>query len=321
MIKSRVFISCGQRGSAENPSTELGVAAIVKGLLEGLGYEVYIAGEQHSLNGFTENILSILEKSEYYLFIDFRREEIVIENEKQQNKITQKYRGSLFSHQELGIATYLRKEHTLIFQERGVLERDGIKGFVQANPITFRSRKELPSTIIETISKECWHTGWRIELLMEREADEHEDTFYQPMTSDVRFFHIRVTNNHNLKTAHECLVYLTSIIDLSNGSIRHPPLVEFKWKAVKTKSVAILPNQFRYLDAFFVERHIPNIVYLGINPFLLDFTGVYPPYMINGPGDYELEYVLVSREFQILTTRFRLHIGANLDDLGLVEIQ
>ncbi|MDP9288314.1 MAG: hypothetical protein M3P08_08965 [Thermoproteota archaeon] len=90
---------------------------------------------------------------------------------------------------------------------------------------------------------------------------------------------------------------------------------------MKTKSVAILPNQFRYLDAFFVERHIPNVVYLGINPFLLDFTGVYPPYMINGPGDYELEYVLVSREFQILTTRFHLHIGANLDDLGLVEIQ
>jgi hypothetical protein len=62
----------------------------------------------------------MLEKSEYYLFIDFRREELG----------SQRFRGSLFSHQELGIATYLKKEHILIFQERGVLERDGIKGYV-----------------------------------------------------------------------------------------------------------------------------------------------------------------------------------------------
>jgi hypothetical protein len=75
------------------------------------------------LNGFTENILPMLEKSEYYLFIDFRREEIG----------SQRFRGSLFSHQELGIATYLKKEHILIFQEKGVLDRDGIKGFIQVS--------------------------------------------------------------------------------------------------------------------------------------------------------------------------------------------
>jgi hypothetical protein len=34
MIRSRIFISCGQRGKAEDPSSELGVATIVKGRLQ-----------------------------------------------------------------------------------------------------------------------------------------------------------------------------------------------------------------------------------------------------------------------------------------------
>ena len=35
-----------------------------------------MAVEQHSLTGFTENILSALEKCDTYLFIDFRREHL-----------------------------------------------------------------------------------------------------------------------------------------------------------------------------------------------------------------------------------------------------
>jgi hypothetical protein len=139
--------------------------------------------------------------------------------------------------------------------------------------------------------------------------------------SDTRFYHVRVTNNNNLKTAHECQVYLTNITNLNNGRIQRPPLVEFKWKPMRTKSVEILPRQPRYFDAFFVEIRTPNVVHLGINPFLLDFTGYYLPYTINGPGDYELEYVLVSQEFHTVRQNFRLHIGTNLDELIFVMHQ
>jgi hypothetical protein len=317
MIKSRVFISCGQHGSSDDLTSELGIAMIVKRRLEELGFEVYIAIEQHTLSGFTENILPTLQDSEYYLFIDFNREKIITESKNERYDIEFKYRGSLFSHQELGIATFLKKEHTLVFQEKGVLEKDGIKGFVQSNPITFDNRKILPNKIIEVITSEQWHTGWRNRLLVEREEDEHEDTFYYSTASDVRFFHVKVTNNHNLKTAHECSVYLNSITDLNDRTVRCPPVVEFKWQAMKTESVMILPNQARYFDALFVEKHIPNIVHLGINPCLLDFSGFYQPYIIAAPGDYELEFELTSREFQSLRTKFRLHIGTNLDDLRL----
>ncbi len=72
-------------------------------MLEECGFEVYVAPDQHSLEGFTQNILSNLEKSEYYLFIDFIREEI--ENKEEKSKTSRNFRGSLFTHQELGIAT------------------------------------------------------------------------------------------------------------------------------------------------------------------------------------------------------------------------
>jgi hypothetical protein len=320
LIKSRIFISCGQRGSQIDPNSEISIITSLKNLLEGLDFEVYVGVEQHSLQGFTENILSALEKCEYYLFIDFTRNQIINENE-EYDKIDQKYRGSLFSHQELGIAVYLKKEHTLIFQEKEVLERDGIKGFIQANPITFDERKDLPTRVIEAIKKEGWHTGWRNELQMERRNEEYVDTFYLPTGSCVRFFHVLVKNNHNLKTAYECSVYLTSITDLTNGLVRRPPLVEFKWEPMKTKSVTILPKQTRAFDAFFVEKHLPNVIHLAINPFLVDFSGIYLPYIITGPGKYELEYTMVSPEFGSLLHRFYLHIGTNLDHLEFAVIE
>jgi hypothetical protein len=179
------------------------------------------------------------------------------------------------------------------------------------------NRRILPNKIMEVITSEQWHTGWRNRLFVEREEDEHEDTFYVPTGSDVRFFHVKVTNNHNLKTAHECSVYLNSITNLNDGTVRRPPIVEFKWQGMKNESVIILPIQTRCFDAFFVEKQIPNIIHLGINPFLLDFSGFYQPYIITAPGDYELQFELASREFQSIRTRFSLHIGTNLEDLRL----
>jgi hypothetical protein len=176
----------------------------------------------------------------------------------------------------------------------------------------------LPNKIIEEVTREGWKTGWRNELIMERTDDDYVDSFYMLTNSSARFFHIKVTNNNNERTAHDCLVYLTKITDSSNGSEQHPPLVEFKWQAMKTENVAILQNQSRKFDAFLVEVQTPNVVHLGINQFLLDFNGYYLPYTLFGPGEYELEYVIISQEFHPLRQIFKLHIGTTLEELRLV---
>jgi hypothetical protein len=57
-----------------------------------LRFDAYIAVEEQTLRGLTENIFARLANSEYFLFDDFKRDRLEGSNE---------HRGSLFSHQEL----------------------------------------------------------------------------------------------------------------------------------------------------------------------------------------------------------------------------
>jgi hypothetical protein len=104
--KAKVFVSCGQRkdfGEAE-------LAEKVGKVLEGLGFDVYLGIKDNTLDSVRENLFPQLEDSEYFLFIDFRREPLG----------NGEYRGSLFSHQELALATYLEfKERAIGFHESG----------------------------------------------------------------------------------------------------------------------------------------------------------------------------------------------------------
>jgi hypothetical protein len=310
LLKARIFISCGQRGKINDPESEAEVAKQIQNKLAELDFEPYLAIEQHSLNGFNENILPKLESSEYYIMIDFRREKITDDE----------FRGSLFVHQELAIATFLRKEHALIFQEKGVSERDGVKRFMQCNPISFEDKRSLVGLIVEKIISEGWHTGWRNELKMERPENEHEELFYEITNSRVRFFHITVSNRHDNKTAHECLVYLSQILNLETNEIRRPPQVELKWKPMKPDSVAILPNQQREFDALYVECDNPNVIYFGINRFLVDSDVFNSQYELAIPGTYEIQFEIVSREFTPFKSKFRLHFGTTLEELRLTAV-
>ena len=89
---ARIFISCGQQ---ENTGERKIANDICQKLIE-MGFEVYVATQEQSPKGIKENIFWRLDESEYLIFIDFKREQLV----------SGEYKGSLFSHQELAIATY-----------------------------------------------------------------------------------------------------------------------------------------------------------------------------------------------------------------------
>ena len=91
--KARVFINCGQAKNAD----ELVTASKIKNRLTELGFDPYVAVEEQSLRGLTDNIFERLKNSEYFVFIDFKREAV---------SGTQCCRGSLFSHQELALAQF-----------------------------------------------------------------------------------------------------------------------------------------------------------------------------------------------------------------------
>jgi len=135
-IRARVFVSCGQRDDEQQISLEIGSR------LSELGYDPYVAIEEQSTLSVITNILDMLEKCEYYLLIDFKREQLIPGSrehllgfiEDKEKRID--HRGSLFSNQELAVAIFLKKP-LIAFQEEGVTTRDGMLSAIQGNVIRF----------------------------------------------------------------------------------------------------------------------------------------------------------------------------------------
>jgi hypothetical protein len=303
--KSRVFISCGQSKETEEPE----VANQIAGKLEELGFEPYIAIEEQRLEGVKESIFKRMQNSEYFLFIDFKRERLFKGNGKFTD--TGSYRGSLFSHQELAIATFKEYE-VLAFQEEGVKKDDGILKFIQANCMTFTDRKTLPEIVARKVEERNWNPNWRNELVLKRDEADFKDANNQGIVG--RYFHIRVINNHKDRVARNCIAYVERITR-ADGTTRCPELTELKWKGTTTESVSIAPGSFRYLDAFHINSNDQTTANLGLNPFIVDWQGYVRDYQVDGSGDYGLDYVVFSENFPSARARFNLHIGTAINDV------
>ncbi|MFZ0892651.1 MAG: hypothetical protein WB782_07055 [Thermoplasmata archaeon] len=105
--KARVFISCGQGSEKERE-----IASKTRIGLERNGFAVYVGVETHSSNGLNENIFRYLETSEYVVFIEFPKDRA-------------DFHESIFSHQELAIASYVKAD-LLPFLPEGGFVRKGV---------------------------------------------------------------------------------------------------------------------------------------------------------------------------------------------------
>ena len=321
VVKARVFISCGQRKNADYLTTinsdnvglmtpELEIAKQISNKLIELGFdEPYIALEKQTLQGVKEAIFERLKNSEYFLFIDFKREGLFKEGEI--NIESGEYRGSPFSHQELAIATFQGLE-VLAFQEEGVKKDDGILKFIQANCKTFSDRKELPSLVTNEVRKK-WNPNWRNELRFEREEEDFEDE--RVAWAEGRWFPIKIINQHKDRFARNCVAYAERIKNLQNSEITNLELAELKWQHTSTLDVSISPKQFRYLDGVHVNSSHPTTVWLGINYNFANWEKLHTHFQIRISGDYEIDYVVFSEGFSPARAKFRLHIGKQMQDI------
>ena len=276
--------------------------------LDKMGFDPYIAVAELTLKGVKENIFRRLSESEYLIFIDFKREKLQTDGDEAI------HRGSLFSHQELAIAAFLDIE-VLPLQEAGVKTDDGILKFIQANCVPFSDRHLLPDFIAEKVRSLGWQPSWRNELYLEREPEEYDHLGVRPNGAPARFYHIKVLNRHGWKIAQECAAYLESIKDVSANKTMSWELVEFKWKGITTPRVSISPKSFRYLDAFYVFDTLPQTIHLGINHAIVDFSGYSNLYRLQGPGEFELTYVVFTHNFAPAKATYKLSIGNRPDDI------
>ena len=294
--KAKVFISCGQK----EDSTERHIATEIEQKLIDLGYDTYLAFQQHTLKGLKENIFYHLADSEYFLFIDFKREQLA--------NLTS-FRGSLYANQELAISSFLEKE-VIAFQQTGVARLDGMLLSLQLNPIQFRDDeiKDLPNLVEEHIKHARWNSQWKNAL----DASVHASFHDAPKVDGGigRHYFLKIANLHKDKIAVNCTAYVKSIISTKNNRNQTSETVELKWSGSRIPSVAIMPQSYRLLDAFFVLHSHPSILlFSSYSDSLIHL----PP--LKGIADYEITYVIVPDNFPLTEKKTSIRISGNIDTI------
>jgi hypothetical protein len=309
--RTRIFLSAG--GNEQPALGRLDEAHITKDLIqrlekpeEGLGYEVYFALPQQSTEDLVNDIFQNLKNSEYYLFIDFKREKLTEDD----GSVTQ--RGSLFSNQELAIAQFQRKK-IIAFQEDGVKKLDGILRFIHVNATPFSSRDGLVDKIIAEV-KVRWDNTWKNQLKLYRKQGESavvEFTYKDSIKRSATFFHVDVQNKHNEQAARDCYVFVEKITDLGSGlDITPAKLVEFKWEGVTSARITIPPQITRSFDGLYIFHDEQKTAYLGVNPFIVDFSKFI--YTLPSPGRYEMSFVVYSNDFSPGRDKFILDVDGSV---------
>jgi hypothetical protein len=292
MSPARVFISCGQSKGTDEPR----IAKEISVMLEALGYEPYIAVEETTFAGVKENIFERLKNSEYFLFIDFKREPLG----------DGCHRGSLFSNQELAIAAWLDMK-VIALQEEGVKQLDGLLHFMQTNASIFIDKGRLPEQIAEAIRKAKWNPSWKNELLLH--APQPKDSL-----NGFKCFHVQVRNQHSDKVALNCSGYLERIVKLPNVEIELPDeKLECKWAATAMPRISIPARSARKYDAAQIRYIDPVIVSF---PTITDSPG-YTPTIPYEPGRYELSYLVTSDNFPVKRGIFILDVRATVAETTL----
>lgn len=292
--RSRIFISCGQ----SKESDEIQIAREIGNRLTILGFDPYIAVDVQDLRGLRENIFEQLRTSEYFLFVDFKRESL---------GETGLHRGSPFSHQELAIASLLEID-VVAFREKGVKPLDGLMQFLQVNAKEFSDKSMLPDAVAGVVQQRGWNPSWKNALVLEAS---------QPVNNgDAMCFHVNVCNRHRGKLAVNCFAYLERVI-------KHPgtdipvKTIEFKWAATPLPSVSIAANTERAFDAFHVTHAQPGIVRFQV---FTDTVG-YIPQLPRELGMYELTYAVTSTNFPTARAQFILDLRKSAAETSLTLLQ
>ncbi|MES2308139.1 MAG: hypothetical protein V4507_04700 [Verrucomicrobiota bacterium] len=152
-MKAKVFISSGQ-----HTEDEKAVAKNVAELLQSKGFDTYVAIQVHTIMDLNREIIGELKKSDYYLFINFRRDLLASENS---HDI---YRGSLYTNQELAIA-YAFGFEKMIFLNQKRVERKGMFGVMASNTPEFENYDEVVSLVERAIAESNWDTKFSRQLV------------------------------------------------------------------------------------------------------------------------------------------------------------
>jgi hypothetical protein len=313
-LRARVFVSCGQRSYRRSPAPlqELAAARAVGRALSRLGFLPYIATDKQSLRGIVENVLFELHRSEYLVFVDFIRDEV-----KDPSKPSERFRGSLFSHQELAIATD-RGLEMLGFQEEGLDSRDGFVGYIQGNVYSFRpaERGRLPELVSRQIRRRLrageWATRWRRQLRIEAVRGFTGPVLDGLLQRQTHWFHLSLHNDHRTRHAYNAAVFATKIRRFPVGRWKELPPIPLKFDYLTPATNLVPAMESRKLAAFRATVPRPVVGLIAYNPFLVDYPRIADEFALPGVARYVLRVEAIAEGFDRIRRDFLIRIGANV---------
>jgi hypothetical protein len=297
--KSRIFISCGQRDTFEKDT-----ARRIRSAVRDLGFCPYMAFEMHSSKSLTEGIYEHLRTAEYFLFVDFARDRLGWRGPR---------RGSLFSNQELAIASFLNVD-SLFFVEKSIVKREGILGVIQGNPVGFTRSDDLPNLVRTSITDALWDVQERHEVRIEEVANA-VDLAALGGVVPAQYFHLGLRNHSRKTFGSNCMVQVLGIRNVTTGTSPSTDIVEMKFKHITWPIVGIAPASTRQFDAMFIQVAKPSEAILGIlsQPYI-DSGSIIGQHTLAGPGDFEVDIVAYSREFRPDRATMLVHLGTRVQD-------
>lgn len=287
-MPAQVFISCGQATERERLA-----AAKVKSALQDLGFDVYVAIEAQSIEDVNSGIIRQLERSDYYLFIDFAREILVAPDAA---------RGSLFTNQELAIAYVFGFEHVLFFQETGV-QLEGLLRYLGANPARFESTVELAAQVRSVVEKR-WSASYSRHLVATRPS--WSEGLIRTPTLLGRFLYVDIENRRPHTAAFDTMARLEFISSVGAGRRLCGNRSPLKITGQPGFSQVIWPSSHGAFDVLMVDGKHPDRV------FLHNALDVLPQPIIVGTGQYVLDYAVLARGFPVLRFSIELNLSGDL---------
>jgi hypothetical protein len=167
-VSKRVFISCGQYTEAEKR-----IGTQIADLVRSAGFEPFFAEEVHDLVGLDRNILDALHECVAFIVVLHPRGTVTRPDG---SFVT---RASVWIEQEIAIAAYIRhveKRPLQVIAFRHILvDREGLRDFLQLNPIEFRSESEVLAALPEQLRQLEPLSTSEIDLKLESLPTQQQD--------------------------------------------------------------------------------------------------------------------------------------------------
>ena len=292
-MAAKVFISCGQASPEERD-----VAQSLAGWFTSQGYFPYVAIQVQSILDLNASIIGELKTSDYYLFINFKRDQL-----------SNGYRGSLFTNQELAIAYALGFEHMLLLNQHGV-KREGVFGFMVSNIPEFSDYPEVLPSVQNAVSTANWSPDYTRHLSV---AGHHFTS--KPFNNidhtgsrNIRALHVRIRNSRIDLGAVGSILRLFAVTNPSNKHFESTDRSQLKASGHPGYSQTIWPNSEAMYDLLAIDMNNQDHVYL------LSERDVHPRLpIIDVPGRWLLDYELFSQGFPRLAFRVILELTGRHD--------